>query len=182
MLRGLARGERNLDRQYQWGQDANNNWWRQQQFDYEKMKNDRDFQFALSQANSQAERDALMYNYQISKDAKMFNYQASQDQINRDMAYQQWMQQMQLNNRDFFYNASQDSKADWWKNQQYEYEKMLNDREFNFKQDQFNWDKSTWEKEFNLAQQKKVVIHPEAQEVVEAQEVLLVVPLVVASM
>lgn len=149
----LAREERNIDRQYQWGQDANNNWWKQQQFDYEKMKNDRDFQFALSQANSQAERDALMYNYQISKDAQMFNYQASQDQINRDMAYQQWMQQMQNNNRDFFYGASQDSKADWWKQQEFSWNKDTDTRDYNFEVDQAKIAQSNWEKQF--AQQKK---------------------------
>ncbi len=71
------------------------------------------------------------------------------------MAYQQWMQQMQNNNRDFFYGASQDSKADWWKQQEFSWNKDIDTRDYNFKVDQAKIDQSNWERQFNLSQQKR---------------------------
>lgn len=82
-----------------------------------------------------------MANMQAMKDAFTFNYQARADELARQDA-----------NRNFFYNASRDSRNDFMTQQQMEYEKILNDRDFQFKQDQFDWNKSTWQKEFGLDQ------------------------------
>lgn len=146
---------------------ADNQW--QQQFDYNKSVNDRNYNYQVGRDNVADSQWRQEFDYNKLINDRNYNYQVGRDKVTDS----QWQKEFDYNkyntDRNYNYQVNRDKVADsQWKQEfdynkyntdrNYNYTKSVNDRNYNYQVGRDKVSDSQWQQEYNLSKKTLRVV------------------------